>query len=199
MHKLIRYSTVSLLLLCASTVQSDEVATKIRFVSPDQKFAMRVLYEDAPPEGDDLQSESIKAIDLVSLPSGRTIAKQLLPKDEIGLHFDYLSLVWSADSKWCVFYCGSDKVAYTTVFRQADGRFVAMNKRDKLTVASGTKEGIRDQTVEPVRWSEPGVLVCKQLTVFFNGTEENYEFSVRFGSKPGKFSIISKEEVSSDE
>lgn len=67
-----------------------------------------------------------------------------------------------------------------------------MNKPEKLKAPNKTKEAVKDQLIEPVRWIEPGVLVCKQLTVFFNGVEENYEFSVRFGSKAGKFSVISK-------
>lgn len=177
--------------ILVASAQNSNPSEKILDISPDQKFAMRISYEGEAPEGDDIQPESIKAIELVSLPSRRVVA-QLLPKKEIGLHFDDMSLLWSADSKWCAFYHGTQKVAYTAVFKQGEDRFVPMSKPDKLTVPTKTKEGTKDKLVEPVRWIEPGVLVCKQLTVSSDGVEENYEFSVRFGSKPGKFSVISK-------
>jgi len=70
-----------------------------------------------------------------------------------------------------------------------------MSKPDKLSVPTKTKEGAKDKLVEPVRWIEPRVLACKQLTVSSNGVEENYEFTVRFGSQPSKFSLISKKDT----
>ena len=93
--------------------QESASAEQICDVSPDKKFAMRIRYEAETNkqliEGEKAAAENffetIKAIELLSLPSRQGVAN-LLPDEELdgGNNYDDITLVWSPDSKWCAFY-----------------------------------------------------------------------------------------------
>ena len=143
MHKLIRYSTVSLLLLCASTVQSDEVATKIRFVSPDQKFAMCIRYgaeankslgeahADAPR--DMIYSDAVQEVEIVALPNKESV-EHLLGERAGGFSLDNIALMWSPDSKAFVFRLSENRVDNVVIEELRGGKFVVANEPDELEV-----------------------------------------------------------------
>ena len=72
--------------------QQSEPAEKIRDISPDKKFAMRILYdaeenkqliegEKADPEK--IFSETIKSIELVSLPDKKVVANLLSAENSV--------------------------------------------------------------------------------------------------------------------
>jgi hypothetical protein len=139
---------------------SDE---KIRDVSPDKKFAMRVRYdvetnkqliEGEKADAEKIFSETIKGIELVSLPSRQVVAN-LLPDEELGggSNYDDITLVWSPDSKWCAFYWNFPRVGYTTVYRQRGDKFVELNKLENLKV--DVKGDVRNEYIRPLRWTEP--------------------------------------------
>jgi hypothetical protein len=178
-------------------VQDDESWEKIRDTSPDKKFGMRIKCESEPADPEHIDSTLIKAIELVSLPSKKVVAK-LLPSDDVGTTFEDVTLIWSSDSKWCAFYFRSPRIAYTTVFRRVGNKFVAANKREKPMIH--LQGFVKSEYVQPGRWLQPGVLVLKQLTIFHeNDAEASYEFTARFDPKTGKFQVTSKREVTADE
>jgi hypothetical protein len=176
--------------------QESPLVEKMRAVSPDKKFAMRVSCSDEPADPANINSEMIDAIELVALPSKKVVA-QLLPSGDVGTHFEDVTLIWSADSKWCAFYYEQPRTGYTTVFRRVGSKFVAANKPEKLMIHL---KDIKSEYVRPVRWLQPGVLALKQLTIFFHDdAEANYQFTARFDAKTGKFQVTSKREVAADE
>jgi hypothetical protein len=82
------------LALLAHPIGAQESASdeKIRDVSPDKKFAMRIrcdaetnkqLIEGEKADAEKIFSETIKAIELVSLPFRQVVAN-LLPDEELG-------------------------------------------------------------------------------------------------------------------
>jgi hypothetical protein len=179
-----------------AAAQDDESWEKIRDSSPDRKFAMRIKCEIEPEDPEHVDSVLITAIDLVSLPSKKVAAK-LLPSDDVGTHFEDVTLIWSSDSKWCAFYYSAPRIGYTTVFRRVGDKFVAANKPQKLMIH--LKGDVRNDYIRPVKWVQPGVLALKQTTIFRGDAEANYEFTARFDSKTGKFQVTSKKEIAADE
>ncbi len=180
-----------------AAAQDDEGWEKIRATSPDKKFGMRIKCESEPEDPEHIDSNLIAAIELVSLPSKKVVAK-LLPSDDVGTHFEDVKLIWSPDSKWCAFYYQSPRTAYTSVFRRVGNKFVGANRPKKLMIP--LKGFVKSEYVQPIRWVQPGVLVLKQLTIFHeNDAETSYEFTARFDPKTGKFQITSKREVAADE
>ncbi len=180
-----------------AAAEDDESWEKIRDTSPDKKFGMRIKCDGAPADPEHIDSNLITAIELVSLPSKKVVAK-LLPSDDVGTTFEDVTLIWSSDSKWCAFYYRSPRTAYTNVFRRVGDKFVAANKSEKLMIH--LQGFVKSEYVQPVRWFQPGVLVLKQLTIFHeNDAEASYEFTARFESKTGKFQVTSKRDVTTDE
>jgi hypothetical protein len=189
--------------------QQPAPAEKIRDISPDQKFAMRIqhdaelnrqLIEGEKAEKEEIFSEAIQAIELVSLPS-KNVAAQLIPPEpfksnhvgEIYWHFTGITLLWSSDSNWCAFHYAEPRTGYTTVFRRNGKRFDAMNQPEKLIVR--VKGDVRNQYVEPVRWLGPGVLMVDQLTILRNnGGDFHYTYKVRFKAR-NKFEITSRKSL----
>jgi hypothetical protein len=157
---------------------------------------MRIKCESEPEDLEHIDSVLITAIDLISLPSKKVVT-QLLPSDDVGTHFEDVTLIWSSDSKWCAFYYNQPRVGYTTVFRRMGDKFVAANKPQKLMI--DLKGDVRNEYIRPVKWVEPGVLVLKQTTIFRADAEANYEFTARFDSKTGKVQVTSKREMPADE
>ncbi len=180
---------------------------KIRDVSPDKKFAMRIRYdaetnkqliEGEKADAEKIFSETIMAIELVSLPSRQVVAN-LLPDEELGggNNYDEITLVWSPDSKWCAFYWNFPRVGYTTVYRQRGDKFVELNKPEDLKV--DVKGDVRNEYIRPLRWTKPGVLVLEQLSIFRGEIgDAKFQFTASFDEKSGKFRVISKKKLHPD-
>ncbi|SRR6266540_5885357 len=168
---------------------------KIRDISPNKKFAMRILYEAdiVQEDPEKISSETIKAIELVSHPSKKVVA-QLLPSDDVGAHYENIRLVWSPDSKWCAFYYNSPRVGYTSVYRhQRADKFVSVTKPEDLSVH--VEGDVRNEYIRPLRWARPGVLLLEQLSLFQGGDEVEYQLTAGLDPKAGKFGILSKKKL----
>src|SRR5438874_9415527 len=81
--------------------QESSPAEKIRDISPDKKFAMRISYDDETnkqliesekADSEKIFSETIKAIELVTLPTKNKVL-ELLPSDDVGTNYDNIT--------WC--------------------------------------------------------------------------------------------------
>ena len=190
-------------------VQEVGPAEKIRDISPDKKFAMRILYdaeenkqliEGEKADSEKIFSETIKSIELISLPDKKVVAN-LLPEEELGggNNYDNITLIWSNDSKWCAFYWSFPRIGYTTVSKQRSDKFVELNKPEELMVA--VKGDVRNEYIRPIKWVKPGVLLLEQFDIFRGGESEDatYQFTAKFDDKSGKFQVISKKKVSSKE
>jgi uncharacterized protein YecT (DUF1311 family) len=178
--------------------QEPELAEKIRDISPNKKFAMRISYEAdiVQEDPEKISSDTIKAIELVSLPSKKVVA-QLLPSDDVGTHYENIRLVWSPDSKWCAFYYNSPRVGYTSVYRQqrAD-KFVSVTKAEDLSIH--VEGDVRNEYIRPLRWARPGVLLLEQLSLFQEGDEVEHQLTAGLDPKTGKFRILSKKKLPPD-
>jgi hypothetical protein len=186
--------------------QQSAEAEKIRDISPDGKFAMRILYdgemnkqlvkgEKADPEK--IFSETIKAIELVTLPAKNKVV-ELLPSDDVGTNYDNITLVWAPDSNWCAFYYNQPRVGYTSVYRRRGDKFVEVTKPEDLRV--DVKGDVRNEYVRPLRWTKPGTLVLEQLSIFRGGEIDDAKFQLTAGLEPttGKFKVIYKKKLPPD-
>ena len=179
--------------------QESPLAEKIRDVSPDKKFAMRISYDanmnqelikGQNANAEKIFPQAIKAIGLVSLPQKVVVAD--LPWDRSAVD---VSLTWSSDSKWCAFYANMSRTSETTVYHLRGDKFVEMGGEEELEV--DVKGDVRLVWVTPIRWIKPGVLLLEQHVT--NGKDATYRFTARFEEKTGKFRIISKKKVPSKE
>ena len=186
--------------------QQSAEAEKIRDISPDGKFAMRILYDGETNkqliEGENIDpnkifSETIKAIELVTLPAKNKVL-ELLPSDDVGTNYDNITLVWSPDSNWCAFYYNQPRVGYTSVYRRRGDKFVEVTKPEDLRV--DVKGDVRNEYVRPLRWTKPGTLVLEQLSIFRGGEIDDAKFQLTAGLDPktGKFKVISKKRLPPD-
>ena len=125
------------------TAQESGLAEKIRDISPDKKFAMRIRYDAEAyrkmfPENWDAGNASaalqrgikqeyfsavVKAIELVSLPQKLVVAE--LPWDGSA---DQTSLTWSRDSKWCAFYASTSRWGLTWIYHLRGDKFVPVSE-----------------------------------------------------------------------
>ncbi len=186
--------------------QQSAEAEKIRDISPDGKFAMRILYDGETNkqliEGENIDpnkifSETIKAIELVTLPAKNKVL-ELLPSDDVGTNYDNITLVWSPDSNWCAFYYNQPRVGYTSVYRQQGDKFVEVIKPEDLRV--DVKGDVRNEYVQPLRWTKAGVLLLEQLSIFRGGEIDDAKFQLTAGADPrtGKFKVTSKKKLPPD-
>ena len=160
---------------------------KITALSPDKKFAMRIVCDSKPEDPENIDATSVKAVEIVSLP-GKEVVGSLSAGEYAGFR-----LIWSSDSKWCAFYSMSGpRVGDTSVHRLQGGKFVLL-ETEQMSVP--VKGDTRNQYVEPVRWLKPGTLVLKQFTIFRGGVgDSTMQFTVRFDNN-GKFHVISKKKI----
>ena len=186
--------------------QQSAEAEKIRDISPDGKFAMRILYdgetnkqlvEGEKADAEKIFSETIKAIELVTLPAKNKVL-ELLPSDDVGTNYDNITLVWSPDSNWCAFYYNQPRVGYTSVCRQQGDKFVEVTKPEDLRV--DVKGDVRNEYIQPLRWTKAGVLLLEQLSIFRGGEIDDAKFQLTAGLDPktGKFKVISKKKLPPD-
>src|SRR5690349_610976 len=94
---------------------------KITDVSPNKKFAMRILCKQEPADPNQIDPESVTAVQLIALPSksvvvadlGQTMEGAPPPK-----------LLWSKDSRWFAYALSQGRrITETSVYRQAADKF----------------------------------------------------------------------------
>jgi len=111
------------LLISTQVINAQESAKfeKIRDVSPDKKFAVRIS-----PNGDPGRYQQVE---LVSLPSKKVVLR--LPQNYDGAASN---VIWSADSKWFAFpLSDGPRVTYTHVYHRS-GDEISEFKTDNLQV-----------------------------------------------------------------
>jgi hypothetical protein len=198
------------------------LAAKIRDISPNKKFAMRISYDADtyrkmfPTESaagtlqraleEEYFAVTVKGIDLISLPEKLAVGE--LPWDGSAEHFN---LVWSQDSKWCAFYANTARWGLTWVYHLRRDKFVPLSEKVQQDTkvepdAGGTwttpleidVEGdVRREWLKPIRWIKPGVLLLEQSVIFrgADAGEATYRLTASFDEKTGKFQIVSKKKV----
>lgn len=174
--------------------QESPAFEKIRDVSPDGKFAVRIACSSEPEDPKDIDPNLITAVQLVSLPSKKVIMG--LPQEDAGS----LRVVWSQDSKWFAFPLSEGhRVTYTRVYHRSDDDFTQLQTEDEVRVDA--KGDVRNEYVRPIRWIKPGILSLEQLDIFRGGEggDATYRFTAKFDEKTGKFQITSKKKIPSKE
>jgi hypothetical protein len=172
--------------------QESAAFEKIRDASPDGKFALRISCSSKPENPDDIDSNLITAVDLVSLPSKKVVVS-------LGGESTAPRLVWSPDSKWLAFpFSEGHRITYTSVYHLSGEEFTPVETDSLRVDAEGD---VRNEYVKPVRWIKPGILLLKQFDIFRggNGEDATYQFTAKFDEKTGKFQISSKKKVPSKE
>lgn len=177
------------------------IAESLRDTSPDGKFAMRIKYDknlndgmlraDNPKPENNIFSETISMIELVSLPEKKAVATLFDPEKEFGNNFHDITLLWSSDSKWCAFYWSYPRTGYTAVYHLLGEKFKAVNEPGALSPPA--KGDVRNEYIIPKRWAKPGTLELSVERVFRGDGEGDgvNGFTARFDGK-GKFQILKK-------
>jgi hypothetical protein len=175
--------------------QESPAFEKIRDVSPDGKFAVRISCSSQPEDPDNIDPSLITAVELVSLPSKKIVEK--LPRDWNGAAPRF---IWSKDSNWLAFPLSSGpRFSDTYVYHVSGDHLVAMGGDEELGV--NAKGDVRNQDVSPTRWLRPGVLLLEQFDVFRGGDRgadtysAHYRFTATFDEKTAKFRISSKKKL----
>jgi hypothetical protein len=185
---------VGLLFVSTKSIYAQESPAfeKIRDVSPDGKFALRISCSSEPEDPDDIDSSLITAVDLVSLPSKQIVAN-------VGEEGTPPHLIWSPDSKWLAFPLSEGhRVTDTHVYHRSGEEFTQLEMESLRVDAKGD---VRNEYVNPVRWVKPGVLLLEQFDILRggNGQDATYQFTAKFDDKTGKFQITSKKKIPSKE
>jgi hypothetical protein len=182
------------ILLTSNLAFADPSFEKIRDTSPDGKFAMRIQCDNEPDDPENIDSGSITAIDLVALPNKKVVAR-LLPTDDVGTTFSEVTLLWSADSKWCAFYYAQPRIGHTGVFRLSGSEFKAVNKPEELLATN--KGDVRNEYIKPTKWLKAGTLQLEQYSIMRGGDGDgDVKLQLIAGLNPkGKFVVISKKKV----
>jgi hypothetical protein len=187
---------LGLLLLSTQLSYAEETARfeKIRDVSPDGKFAVRISCSSEPEDPEKIDPDLITAVELVSLPSKKTVI-------DFGQNYSGSApyLIWSKDSNWFAYPLASgSRVTDTYVYHRSGDDFTQL-ETEELRV--DVKGDVRNEYVRPIRWVKPAVLLLKQYDIFRGGEGEDatYRFTAKFDDKTGKFQIISKKKVPSKE
>jgi hypothetical protein len=192
MKHAVRAVFASALVIPGLIVHAQEASTweKITDVSPNKKFAMRISCKSAPVDPEELDPDSVTAVDLISLPSKTVVAAGLGQSLE-GAPPN--KLFWAQDSRWFAFALSQGhRVTETSVYHQSGDKFEPIDT-ENLRVDPGGDA--RNQYIEPVRWLKPGTLVLNQFTIFFyEKGESTIEFSVRF-DEHGKFHVLSRKKI----
>ena len=169
--------------------QESSPAERIREMSPDKEFGVRISCSSEPENPDKIDPDLITAVELVSLPSKNIV---------VNLGPDYENLIWSKDSNWFAYALPSgSRVTDTYVYHRSGDDFTRLETGVQVDVEGD----VRNQYVHPIRWVKPGVLLLEQFDIFRggNGKDATYRFTARFDEKTGKFRIISKKKIPSKE
>ncbi|HET9856765.1 MAG TPA: hypothetical protein VFP99_02935 [Chthoniobacterales bacterium] len=184
-------ATLGCLLLLAVPGHAQETPKfeKIRDLSPDKKFAARISCSSEPEDPENIDSNLITAIDIVSLP-----AKEVVASLGSGEGLESFKLVWSSDSNWFAFpFSEGHRVTLTNVYNLHGNKFEALNTEE---LRADVKGDVRNEYIKPLRWMKPGTLLLEQYDIFRggNGDDATFQFTVRF-EKDGKFHVLSKKKV----
>lgn len=190
---------MGLLLLSTQPIYAEDSPgfETIRDVSPGGKFAVRISCSRQPEDAENIDPNSIRAIEIVSLPAKEVVGTLLVgtaPSEHI---YDGFHVVWSSDSKWCAFFSMmSPREGDTAVYHLQGDKFVPLDT-EKMSV--DVKGDVRNEYIEPMRWVKPGTLLLKQHTIFRGDAgDSTIQFTVRFDEN-GKFHVVSKKKVRSKE
>lgn len=155
---------------------------KIRDISPDQKFAVRILCSSEPEDPNNIDFSLITGVELVSLPSKKIVMN--LPQNYDG---GVNHLIWSQDSNWFALSASSGpRVTDTYVYRRSGDDFGEL-ETENLQV--DVKGDVRDEYVRPIRWVKPGALLLEEYVIFRDGDgkDATYQFTASFDEKTGNF------------
>ena len=179
-------------------------AQKIRDISPDGQFAMRIVYDEESNKeygsgSDEIAKEAIRSVDLVTLPSKKSITNLFTDAADTSIGH----LIWSEDSKWFAIYGEFGRGGDTYIYRRSGEEFVSVGDTDKdqlhVTDTKGSKHGdVHNSYVRPVRWIKPGVLLLEQTSTFRGGGYETFQFTAGVDPKSGKLRILSKKKLRSE-
>src|SRR6516164_9481820 len=179
-------------------------AQKIRDISPDGQFAMRIVYDEESNKeygsgSDEIAKEAIRSVDLVTLPSKKSITNLFTDATDTSIGH----LIWSEDSKWFAIYGEFGRTGDTYIYRRSGEEFVSVGDTDKdqlkVTDTKASKHGdLHNQYVRPVRWIKPGVLLFEQTSMFRGGGYETFQFTAGVDPKSGKLRILSKKKLRSE-
>ena len=178
-----------------------ELTEKIRFPSPNGKYALRIMYDAElneqmtphnPRENDGIFSNAMHELAIVSLP-GKEIMQDLTESVFAnGNNFAGLTLLWSSDSKWCAFFYAFPRIGYTSVHHLAGDKFQLAHEPDDLNIPS--KGDVRNEYITPIRWVKPGVLELSVERIYRDGDEPSGDttgFTASFDGK-GKWKVLKK-------
>jgi hypothetical protein len=181
------------------------LAEKIHDSSPDQKFALRISYDQKENERlvaelkydpgehvlpDGMFSRAVTEIDLVSLPAKEKLVE--LYKPELGMNFGDITLLWSTDSQWCAFYVTQLGTGDTQVYKQQDGKFAKINSgADDLHVK--LKGDFRNEWIRPIKWVKPGLLILEDEATGNSG-HVKFELTVTLDAG-GKVHVLSQKKL----
>ena len=137
------------------------LAEKIESPSPNGKYALRIMYDEArneelstaPDDKGHVDPNAIHSVAIVSLP-GKEIVNDFADVFRSGE--GGTKLLWSSDSKWCAVYDSGPRIGYTSVLHLAGDKFKLAHKPDDLNVPADGD--VRNEYIEPIRWVKPGVL-----------------------------------------
>jgi hypothetical protein len=189
--------------LAARSVCADDaaLAEKIRDISPDQKFALRISYDQKedgriaaqndPGEhrlSDGMFSRAVAEIDLVSLPEREKVVE--LFKPDLGMNFGDITLLWSADSLWFAYYNSELGTGDTYVYTLRDGKFLKVNSSGK-DLRAKIKGDFRNEWIRPIKWTNPGVLVLEDEAIGNSG-HVKFELTARINPDGGAHVINQK-------
>ena len=189
-----RLIALAAFILIAKSVCGEDQALgeKIRDVSPDQKFALRISYDEKENErlaaelkndpgehrlSDGMFSRAVTEIDLVSLPAKEKLVELYNPG--LGMNFGDITLLWSADSRWFAFYVTQLGTGDTQVYNEQDGKFVKVNSND---VHAKFKGDFRHEWIRPTKWVKPGMLIIEDEATG-NGGHVKFEVTVSIDAK----------------
>ena len=200
----IRIALVTFILVARSVCAEDAaLAEKTRDVSPDQKFALRISYDQKEderiaakndpgehrlPEG--MFSRAVAEIDLVSLPAKEKVVE--LFKPDLGTNFGDITLLWSADSRWFAYYNSQLGTGDTDVYTDRDGKFVKVNSSSK-DLSAKVKGDFRNEWIRPIKWVNPGVLVLEDEAIGNSG-HVKFELTAKIDAD-GSVHMMSKKKL----
>src|SRR5260370_130314 len=144
MKRLALFGLLACLKISTPSIYGQEPAAfeKIRDISPDKKFAMRITCRGQPDDPDNIETDLISAVDIVSLP-----AKEVVGTLATEIIYGGFYLRWSSDSHWCAFYSSTGpRVGETNIYKLQGDKFVPL-KTEEFGVA--VKGDVRNQYTKP--------------------------------------------------
>jgi len=172
----------------AAAIDAAEPAEKIRDVSPDGKFAVRIRYDGAP-SAEQIPSETVHAVEIVTLPDKKPV-EQLLGERAGGFSLEGFKLVWSPDSKAFAFSVDDVRTSVVATEELHEGKFVPANEPEELQV---DVKNAFTQYVHPVRWVKPGELLLEEVAGFrdYERAHTMLQLTAKKDAATGKYKIVS--------